>query len=170
MAKAASRCCELENPAQVRQIASQTGDLLRRMRFVAGRGAAGGWSEAEVCAEELPIRGSRCLEDNAAVSGSSCELANPAQVRQIACLAGACCRTRFPLSATAPPASNSAKAPLPAALPDGSLLQRPCRQSSVPTDPCLQQLRYSAPAGNKPHPAEKHSGLASNLAHLGRIC
>ena len=23
------------------------------MRFVAGRGAAGGWSEAEVCAEEL---------------------------------------------------------------------------------------------------------------------
>ena len=35
------------------QIASQTGDLLRQMRFVAGRGAAGGWSEAEVCAEEL---------------------------------------------------------------------------------------------------------------------
>ena len=39
MAKAASRCCELANPAQVRQIASQTEDLLRRMRFVAGRGA-----------------------------------------------------------------------------------------------------------------------------------
>ena len=35
------------------QIASQTGDLLRQKRFVAGRGAAGGWSEAEVCAEEL---------------------------------------------------------------------------------------------------------------------
>ena len=42
MAKAASRCCELANPAQVRQIASQTEDLLRRMRFVAGRGRCGG--------------------------------------------------------------------------------------------------------------------------------
>ena len=39
VAKAASRCCELANPAQVRQIASQTGVLLCRMRFVAGRGA-----------------------------------------------------------------------------------------------------------------------------------
>ena len=39
VAKAASRCCELANPAHVRQIASQTGDLLRQMRFVAGRGA-----------------------------------------------------------------------------------------------------------------------------------
>ena len=39
MAKGASRCCELANPAQVRQIASQTGVLLCRMRFVAGRGA-----------------------------------------------------------------------------------------------------------------------------------
>ena len=40
-------------------------------------------------------------------------------------------------------------------LPDGSSLQRPCRQSSVPTVPCLQQLRRSAPASNKPHSAEK---------------
>ena len=31
-------------------------------------------------------------------------------------------------------------------------------------------LRRSAPASNKPHPAEKYSGLASNLAHLDRIC
>ena len=31
-------------------------------------------------------------------------------------------------------------------------------------------LRRSAPASNKPHLAEKISGLASNLAHLGRIC
>ena len=37
--KAARRSCELANPAQVRQIASQTGVLLCRMRFVAGRGA-----------------------------------------------------------------------------------------------------------------------------------
>ena len=65
-----SRCCELANPAQVRQIASQTGVLLCRMRFVAGRGAD------EVCCRQgrcgrdgakrksvrkrLPLRGSRC--------------------------------------------------------------------------------------------------------------
>ena len=42
------------------------------------RSAAGGWSEAEVCAEELPLRGGPCMEENAAASGSSCELANPA--------------------------------------------------------------------------------------------
>ena len=35
------------------------------------RSAAGGWSEAEVCAEELPLRGRPCMEDNAAASGSS---------------------------------------------------------------------------------------------------
>ena len=48
------------------------------------RSAAGGWSEAEVCAEELPLRGRPCMEDNAAASGSNCELANPAQMCQIA--------------------------------------------------------------------------------------
>ena len=32
-------------------------------------------------------------------------------------------------------------------------------------------LRHGAPASNKPHLAEKkYFGLASNLAHLGRIC
>ena len=37
--------------------------------------------------------------------------------------------------------------------------------------PCQQQLRHSAQASNKPHLAEKkYFGLASNLAHLGRIC
>ena len=36
------------------------------------RSAAGGWSEAEVCAEELPLRGGPRMEDNAAASGSSC--------------------------------------------------------------------------------------------------
>ncbi len=127
-----------------------------------------------------------------APAGSVFPMVHP--FRQIACLAGACCRTRFPRSSAAPPAGNSAKAPLPAALPDGSSLQRPCRQrlpdgsslqrpcrqSSVPTIPCLQQLRHSAPASNKPYRRpcqqqtssgrEKYSGLASNLAHLGRIC
>ena len=52
------------------------------------RSAAGGWSEAEVCAEELPLRGRPCMENNAAASGSSCELANPAQMCQIASQAG----------------------------------------------------------------------------------
>ena len=47
-----------------------------------------GWSEAEVCAEELPLHGRPCMEDNAAASRSSCELANPAQVRQIASQTG----------------------------------------------------------------------------------
>ena len=129
-------------------------------------------------------------------------LPDAAPLRQIAFLAGASCRARFPRSSTAPPAGNSAKVPRPAALPDGSLpqcrhplrhgtpgqqhlpdgssLQRPCRQSSVPTVPCLQQLRHSASAGNKPYRrpcqqqtssgGEEYSGLASNLAHLGRIC
>ena len=52
------------------------------------RSAAGGWSEAEVCAEELPLRGRPCMENNAAASGSSCELANPAQMCQIASQTG----------------------------------------------------------------------------------
>ncbi len=38
-AAASGSSCELANPAQMRQIASQTGVLLRQMRFVAGRGA-----------------------------------------------------------------------------------------------------------------------------------
>ena len=78
-------------------------------------------------------------------------------------------------SSTAPPlSSRSATAPRPATPP-----QRPC-----------QQLRRSAPASNSSATAsppatalprrprqqqtssvgEKYSGLASNLAHLGRIC
>ena len=52
------------------------------------RSEAGGWSEAEVCAEELPLRWGPCMEYNAAASGSSCELANPAQVCQIASQTG----------------------------------------------------------------------------------
>ena len=39
------------------------------------RSAAGGWSEAEVCAEELPLRGRPCMEDNAVASGSGQGLA-----------------------------------------------------------------------------------------------
>ena len=52
------------------------------------RSEAGGWSEAEVCAEKLPLRERPCMEDNAAASGSSCELANPAQMCQIASQTG----------------------------------------------------------------------------------
>ena len=44
-AAASGSSCELANPAQVRQIASQTGVLLRQMRFVAGRVA--GWEASE---------------------------------------------------------------------------------------------------------------------------
>ena len=80
------------------------------------------------------------------------------------------------------------------ALPDGVPLHCSGRLSSVPTVPCLQQLRHGAAAAadsrwlsaTAPRPAtappqrpgqqqtsfggEKSSGLASNLAHLGRIC
>ena len=79
-------------------------------------------------------------------------------------------------------------------LPDGVPLHCSGRLSSVPTVPCLQQLRHGAAAAadsrwlsaTAPRPAtappqrpgqqqtssggEKCSGLASNLAHLGRIC
>ena len=41
------------------------------------RSAAGGWSEAEVCAEELPLRGRPCMEDNVAASGRCCWLRLP---------------------------------------------------------------------------------------------
>ena len=46
------------------------------------RSAAGGWSEAEVCAEELTLHGRPCMEDNAAASGSICWQGNtlPAEV------------------------------------------------------------------------------------------
>ena len=57
MAKAASRCCELANPAQVRQIASQTGVLLCRMRFVAGRGADKACCWQRRCGEAVAGRG-----------------------------------------------------------------------------------------------------------------
>ena len=45
----AYRSCELANPAQVRQIASQTGVLLRQMRLVAGRGS----HREETCWQKL---------------------------------------------------------------------------------------------------------------------
>ena len=38
-AAASGSSCKIANPPQVRQIASQTGVLLRQMRFVAGRGS-----------------------------------------------------------------------------------------------------------------------------------
>ena len=57
------------------------------------------------------------------------------------------------------PDSSSLQRPSQQHLPDGSSLQRPCRQSSVPTVPCLQQLRRSAPPSNKPHLAEKSTSV-----------
>ena len=80
------------------------------------------------------------------------------------------------------------------ALPDGVPLHCSGRLFSVPTVPCLQLLRHGAAAAadsrwlsaTAPRPAttppqrpgqqqtssggEKYSGLASNLAYLGRIC
>ena len=58
------------------------------------------------------------------------------------------------------------------------LLPRFCFLDGPPDGlPCQQQTSFgvsvsatAALACNKPHLAEKISGLASNLAHLGRIC
>ena len=44
------------------------------------RSAAGGWSEAEVCAGELPLRGRPCMEENAAASGSCYWLGAPMRI------------------------------------------------------------------------------------------
>ena len=52
------------------------------------RSAAGGMERSGSLCGKLPLRGGPCMEDNAAASGSSCELANPAQVRQIASQTG----------------------------------------------------------------------------------
>ena len=54
-----TRSCELANPAQMRQIASQTEVLfLRQMRFVAGKGAVAelllAWSRSGVVAGVEP--------------------------------------------------------------------------------------------------------------------
>ena len=55
------------------------------------RSAAGGWSEAEVCAEELPLRGGPCMEDNAAASGSGQGLA----IFSLRLLQGLGCEAKF---------------------------------------------------------------------------
>ncbi|MDY3134256.1 MAG: hypothetical protein SOW22_02310 [Candidatus Egerieousia sp.] len=61
--------------------------------------------------------------------------------------------------------------------PSGNIFRRSAPASSIcaTATPLASSifpmaLRSSAPASNKPHPAEEYSGLASNLAHLGRIC
>ena len=83
-----------------------------------------------------PAASSRWLFAAAPLAGSVFPMVHP--FRQIAFLAGASCRARFPRSSMAPPASNSAKVPLPAALPDGSLPQ--CRHPLRHGTPGLQRL------------------------------
>ena len=79
MAKAASRCCELANPAQMRQIASQTGDLLRQMRFVAGRGAA-----TESHREDVAGRSAAGgMERSGSLNGRACRSAEDAAMQQM---------------------------------------------------------------------------------------
>ena len=52
------------------------------------------------------------------------------------------------------------------ALPDGAPLQCPGRLSSVPTVPCLQQLRHGSPASNKPHLAAKSTPVWLAIWHI----
>ena len=59
------------------------------------------------------------------------------------------------------PASLSAKAPLPATASRWLFVAAPQPATTSPRRPCQQQTSSGG---------EKYSGLASNLAHLGRIC
>ena len=94
VAKAASRCCELANPAQVRQIASQTEDLLRRMRFVAGRGRCGGEPSGRYCRPgalrrraigKMLLAGGAAggMERSGSLSGRACRSAKDAAMQQM---------------------------------------------------------------------------------------
>ena len=70
-------------------------------------------------------------------------------------------------AATAPQASNN----LPMALRPGALASNSFSMALRHGALAGQQLCLGAPASNKPHPSERSTpGLASNLAHLGRIC
>ena len=77
MRKAARRSCELANPAQVRQIASQTGVLLCRMRFVAGRGRRGRGSVAEMLLAVAPKPAAVAQEPGAETRRSGAETQLP---------------------------------------------------------------------------------------------
>ena len=62
---------------------------------------------------------------------------------------------------------SSTKSRFLCALPVASLHSGPCQQQ---TSSGVSVCATAPPACNKPHLAEKISGLASNLAYLGRIC
>ena len=98
-----------------------------------------------------------------------------------------CCTGSLTLCCTGAPAGNTSWAPQ-ALRCTGA----PCRQHLMGASSSALYLRpltlcctgsltlrctgsltlrcTGAPAGRQPHLAEKNSGLASNLAHLGRIC
>ena len=134
-----------------------------------------------------------------------CLLPDGAPFRQVAFLAGACCRARFPLSSTAPPAGSisAAAAPLTGsvfpmalchsaailfamALPASSIFPMALRCSAPASSPLCRRSPACNSFATAPLPAtaspqrpcrqqtssggEEYSGLASNLAHLGRIC
>ena len=67
-----SRCNPLRDIS--RGVGNSSAQTVDDHVLVNGRGPASealreGWSEAEVCAEELPLRGRPCMEDNTAASG-----------------------------------------------------------------------------------------------------
>ena len=142
MAKAASRCCELANPAQVRQIASQTEDLLRRMRFVAGRGRCGGKPSGRYCwpgalrrraiGKMLPAGGAAGgMERSGSLNGRACRSAEDAAMQQMH-------RSRC----------NAAGA------------QKPLRCSRCTEDVAMQQMRRRRSDGRQNEKASKHRSLA----------
>ena len=106
-------------------------------------------------------------------------LPDGAPFRQVAFLAGACCRARFPRSSAAPPGqqhlchcgapASSSSRWLSATVPPSSSPwhSRPAAPPwhFLPAVPLRRPCQQQTSSGG-----EKYSGLASNLAHLGRIC
>ena len=142
------------------------------------RSAAGGWSEAEVCAEKLPLRGGPCMEDNAAASGSSCELANPAQVRQIASQTGVLlCRMRFVAGRGAVakllqagdrrhrglPAGTLQRRAIGKTLPAGALQRRAIGKQARKEPPLQAGKEHPVLQANKKESGKNHSLLSPLL-------
>ena len=147
MAKAASRCCELANPAQVRQIASQTEDLLRRMRFVAGRGRCGGEPSGRYCRPGALRR--RAIGKMLPAGGAAAE-----SHREDVAGRGRCGRDG------AKRKSERKSLPLRRRRCNATDAQKPLRCNRCAEAAAMQQMRRSSSAGRQKEKASKHRSLA----------
>ena len=131
------------------------------------------------------LAGSRCLFRRCPASSSSATAFLASSISATASPANIFFPMALPgssISATAPPL---ARAPRPAtsqhSAPASNIFPMALRHGAPASNIFPMALRHGAPASsisataapkasNKPHSAEKYSGLASNLAHLDRIC